>query len=354
MGAITVVRRRPGLAGLRRLLWFAQVFSLALPAIAAGPDPPTQTQPPPAAVADEDAANFADAALLAAPTTRDHIGRVVVPVMINGRGPFRFIVDTGASHSTISPALAQTLGLKPTEVRSILLDGITGSAQVSGVTIDKLQAGALTLQDAPMPVVWAPVMAGADGILGAAGLNGQSLEVDFQHNRVVIATEVTAAVRTVSTRLHGLRLTDGLITLDTRVGRVPVRAVVDTGSPRTLGNLALRDAVSMPRSRGVMARLTSVYGATEDVESGEVIAAPVISIGALRILDVDVICGDFHIFKVWGMEHKPAMIIGMDVLGTVTSLGIDFKHQDVYLASARGNGNPLAPNSVTSGARVSH
>jgi hypothetical protein len=53
------------------------------------------------------------------------------------------------------------------------------------------------------------------------------------------------------------------------------------------------------------------------------------------------------------MEDKPAMIIGMDVLGTVTSLGIDFKNQDVYLAS-RVNGNPLAPNSATSGARVSH
>ena len=332
MGTLTVVRRRAGVAGLRRWLWCAQLFWLALPGIAtAGPDSSSQTQQRPAAPVAEEAA-----ALLAAPTTRDHIGRVMVAVMINGQGPFRFIVDTGASHSTISPALAQTLGLKPTEVRSILLDGITGSAQVSSVTIDRLQAGALTLQDAPMPVVWAPVMAGADGILGAAGLDGQSLEVDFQHNRVVIATEVEAAMRAESTRLHGLRLTDGLITLDTHVGRVPVRAVVDTGSPRTLGNLALRDAVRLPRSRGVMARVTSVYGATEDVESGEVIAAPVISIGSLRILDADVICGDFHIFKVWRMEDKPAMIIGMDVLGTVTSLGIDFKNQDVYLASTGG------------------
>ena len=350
MGTLTVVRRRAGVAGLRRWLWCAQLFWLALPGIAtAGPDPSSQTQQRPAAPVAEETA-----ALLAAPTTRDHIGRVMVAVMINGQGPFHFIVDTGASHSTISPALAQTLGLKPTEVRSILLDGITGSAQVSSVTIDRLQAGALTLQDAPMPVVWAPVMAGADGILGAAGLDGQSLEVDFQHNRVVIATEVEAAMRAESTRLHGLRLTDGLITLDTHVGRVPVRAVVDTGSPRTLGNLALRDAVRLPRSRGVMARVTSVYGATEDVESGEVIAAPVISIGSLRILDADVICGDFHIFKVWRMEDKPAMIIGMDVLGTVTSLGIDFKNQDVYLASARVNGNPLTPNPATSGERVSH
>lgn len=39
-----------------------------------------------------------DALLFASLTTRDHIGRVVVPVMVNG-GPFRFIVDTGAADS---------------------------------------------------------------------------------------------------------------------------------------------------------------------------------------------------------------------------------------------------------------
>ena len=44
-----------------------------------------------------------DPTLFASPTTRDHIGRIVVPVKINGRGPFRFIVDTGASDSTVSP-----------------------------------------------------------------------------------------------------------------------------------------------------------------------------------------------------------------------------------------------------------
>ena len=347
--AITVAGRRTDVTGFRRWLWCAGLLSLALTAVAAaGPQPASDTQQPPAAAGTE------DDALLAAPTTRDHIGRVVIPVMINGRGPFRFIVDTGASHSTISPALANTLGLKTSQVPSILLDGITGSAHVSAVTIDRLQAGALTVEATALPVVWAPVMAGADGILGAAGLTGQSLEVDFQHNRVVIGTEVAAQLRAESMRVHGLRLTDGLITLDTRVGAVRVRAVVDTGSPRTLGNLALREAVGKPRTRGVMARVTSVYGATEDVEPGEVILAPVISIGSLRVLDVDLVCGDFHIFKVWGMNDRPAMIIGMDVLGTAASLGIDFKNHDVYLASTRTNGKSLQQMPATSGERVSH
>jgi predicted aspartyl protease len=277
-----------------------------------------------------------DALLFASPTTRDHIGRVVVPVMINGRGPFRFIVDTGANHSTISPGLARELGLTPAEVPSILLDGITGTAQVSFVTVDRLQAGDLTIESTALPVVWAPVMAGADGFLGAAGLKEKSLLVDFQRNRVSISRGVEAAVRANSMKVHALRLAGGLMALDTLIGGIPVRAVIDTGAERTLGNLALRNALRARRTHGVLATLTSVYGTTKDVESGEIQIAPPIVIDSLRITDVAIVFGDFHIFQVWGMHDKPAMIIGMDVLGTVASLSIDFKNQDVYVGSIRG------------------
>ena len=283
-----------------------------------------------------------EALLFASPTTRDHIGRIVVPVRINGQGPFRFIVDTGANHSTISPGLVQTLGLQPSATASIVLDGITGSAQVTFVTVERLQAGDLTLEETDLPVVSADVLGGADGILGAAGFTTQSLMVDFQHNRVAISRAVAAAVRAESTKIHALRLTHGLITLQALVGGVRVQAVIDTGAERTLGNLALRDALHMPGRRGAVVQVTSVYGATEKIESGEIQFAPTIVIESLRIADVAVVYGDFHIFKIWQMTDKPTMIIGMDVLGTVPALGIDFEKQDVYLASVRGSDNMFA------------
>jgi len=280
--------------------------------------------------------------LFASPTTRDHIGRVVVPVMVNGRGPFRFIVDTGANHSTISPRLAQELGLKPAEEATIVLDGITGTAHVSFVTVDRLQAGDLMIGSTNLPVVWAPVMAGADGILGAAGLTEKSLQIDFQRNRVVISRAVETSMRTNSTRIHGVHVVPGLITLAIRVGGVPVCAVIDTGAERTLGNLALRDALRQRRLHGVMAQMTSVYGATKEVEVGEILVAPPIVIDSLRINDVAIVFGEFHIFNVWGIQGQPAMIIGMDVLGTVASLAIDFKNQDVYVVGASARPDMLS------------
>jgi predicted aspartyl protease len=317
---------------------FLSVWLLAFPghgALCAANEP---SAAPPASASPTIATGHEEALLFASPTTRDRIGRVVVPVTINGKGPFRFIVDTGANHSTISPGLVQTLGLQPSDEASVVLDGITGSAKVTFVTVDRLQAGDMTIEGTALPVVSADVMGGADGILGAAGFTTKSLMVDFQHNRVAIARSVAAAVRTGATKIHALRLTHGLITLETRVGGLRVQAVLDTGSQRTLGNLALRDALRMPGARAAVVQVTSVYGATERIEAGEIRIAPTIAIDSLRVTDVGIVYGDFHIFKVWEMADKPAMIIGMDVLGTVPVLGIDFERQDVYLAGVRGKG----------------
>lgn len=37
---------------------------------------------------------------------------ILVPVYINGKGPYEFILDTGASHSIVSNELAKTLDIK--------------------------------------------------------------------------------------------------------------------------------------------------------------------------------------------------------------------------------------------------
>src|SRR5437868_1700936 len=65
--------------------------------------------------------------LFAAPTRLDRIGRILAPVKINGQGPFRLIVDTGANQSVLTTRLATRLGLEAQPERSIKLNGVTGS-----------------------------------------------------------------------------------------------------------------------------------------------------------------------------------------------------------------------------------
>ena len=278
--------------------------------------------------------------LLACPTTRDYAGRVVATVMVDGKGPYRFIIDTGANESTISPQLAVALGLAPSVRDSIRVAGITGTAVVPSVAVESLRAGALVITHSQLPVISSPIMIGADGILGAAGLVEDSLLVDFQHNTVEIRPADNAAVPAGYARLQARRLRGGLLSVPGEVGGVPVDAIIDTGSPQTLGNIALYRALySHPRA-DTSAR---VYGVTKQVRPGNVQVAPTVDLGAIRIGNAVLVFGDFPIFKVWGLTAHPAIILGMDVLGTVDAFSIDFRHAQLGVAPRAYDPNQRIP-----------
>ena len=248
--------------------------------------------------------------------------------MVDGKGPFRFIIDTGANASTISPKLATALGLSPSAGRPLRIAGVTGTEMVPSVPIESLQAGALVIGHSQLPVIWSPIMTGADGILGAAGLAQDSLLVDFRHNTVVISSADAAAIPLGYARVQATRLRGGLLSVPGEVGGVPVDAIIDTGSPQTLGNMALYRAL-YSNQEGGSAR---VYGVTKQVRPGNVQIAPTVDLGAIRIGNAVLVFGDFPIFKVWGLTEHPAIILGMDVLGSVDAFSIDFRHAELGIA----------------------
>lgn len=292
--------------------------------------PPTAAEaglpPPPGAPASAAQPLPPEDLLFACPTTLDYLGRVVAAVTIDGKGPFRFVVDTGANYSTISPQLVALLGLKPSLSQAIRVTGITGSAQFASVPIEMLKAGDLEIADTRFPVIWSPMMAGAAGILGAAGLSHDRLIVDFRRNKVEIARSRGQEFPWGFTRVWATRLPGGLLSIPGRVGDVRVRAIIDTGSQHTLGNLALYRALyAHQRGKGHY-KSADVYGATRQVGTGKLQLAPLIDLGAIKISGVALVFGGFHIFKAWHLTDQPTMILGMDVLGTVNAFAIDFKY----------------------------
>jgi hypothetical protein len=185
-----------------------------------------------------------------------------------------------------------------------------------------------------LPVIEPAIMAGADGILGAAGLKDERIMVEYFRNRVTISRSKIGLAPRGFQRVHTHVLENGLMTVDVTVGGIRATAVVDTGAERSLGNLALREKLNSWQNRKKQPLFTDVFGTTSEVARGEHGLAPIIILGPLKLLDVDLIYGDFNIFKVWRMRDRPAMILGMDVLGTVRSLGIDFRNQELYFEGA--------------------
>jgi len=65
---------------------------------------------------------------------------VGVPVHINGKGPFNFVLDTGAGNTVITPELASQIGLEPKSVPGIAR-GIGGDVQLELTEVHELAVG---------------------------------------------------------------------------------------------------------------------------------------------------------------------------------------------------------------------
>ena len=273
--------------------------------------------------------------LFAAPTRLDRIGRVMTHVKINGKGPFRFVIDTGASRSTLAPHLARALNLQQSG-RNVMLNGVTGAAEVPTVAVDSIEIGALKLVQQNLPVIFTSIMGNADGILGVAGFNDQRIDVDFKRDRVQVmeSTGRRPHFSMVTARAH--RNDTGLMILDVRVGRrIRAKAVLDTGAERTLGNLALQEAINKGRKRKREPVSAVVHGATPDIADGDVQEIKEASIGDMTLSNLEVIFADFHVFKLWKLDKEPAMLIGMDMLGVLERLVIDYRRNEVSMYGER-------------------
>jgi hypothetical protein len=113
----------------------------------------------------------------------------LVHVTINGRGPFLMALDTGASTTLLSPALARAVGVDTTETVQL---GGAGGTTAGGARIGRAQVrlGTLTRDGQQVAVadVLGPIrrVAGAriEGVLGADMFGAGRITIDYGTNRL--------------------------------------------------------------------------------------------------------------------------------------------------------------------------
>ena len=308
-------------------------------AVVPGPITPSTVTPPevpPLPTPLEELAVTAPEPRYVAPTLRDRIGRIWAPVLINGQGPFRLVLDTGASHSALTPRVATILGIATDERHTATLRGATGSVTVPMVPIESLEVGELLMQPRRLPIV-PDALGGAEGVLGTDGLDNKRIFIDFRHDKITImrSRSERAAQGFVTVPVKFMR--GRLLVVDAWLGGVKVKAIIDTGGQATLGNVALREALAERRRRQDAAALPDqVTGATLDVQLGDRIATPSIAMGDILVRNAAMTFADFEIFQHWKMTAEPAMLIGMDVLGLLDTLVIDYRRKELQIKLRRG------------------
>jgi hypothetical protein len=312
----------------------ALVLTTSMVAVAEPPGPSLLTPQAPATLAEPAPEELTQITIeapeprYAAPTLRDRIGRIWAPVIINGRGPYRLVLDTGATHSAVIPQVVTSLGIPVAQLASIRVTGVTGSAIVPSVSINRMDVGDLSVAATMLPVV-PDVFGGAQGVLGTEGLSDKRILIDFGRDRVSIMRSRGKLDDRGFATIPLRQLREHLLALDIRVGTVKAKAILDTGAQVSIGNNALRTALA---KRGVKdVTKEEIEGVTLDVAHGDMMAAPPIAAGPLQFQGVSITYGDMYIFDRWQLMKEPVLVLGMDVLGTVDVLVIDYRLKQLQI-----------------------
>jgi len=299
----------------------------ATPAPAAAAAPP-QALPSPADQLEEVIVQTTEPRYVA-PTRRDRIGRIWAPVLIDGKGPYRLVLDTGANRSAITTRAARSLGGAPA-VSNTQVTGFTGTAVVPTLHVGSLEVGDLLIGPSDLPVL-SDVFGGAQGVLGIEGLANKRIYADFRHDHLEITLSQGQRAPHDFIVVPLTQTSGGLLYANVRVGSVRAKAIIDTGAQGTIGNLALRHALMRVPPRN--AAREEIIGVTLDVQTGDNLLAPDIDFGNLQVKGARITFGDMYLFQHWKLTNEPTLTLGMDLLGSFDVLVIDYNRHELQIRS---------------------
>lgn len=256
---------------------------------------------------------------------RKLVSRMTVGVRVNGAGPYRFVVDSGADTSVVGERLANGLKLPPG--RRVILNSITDSQLVDRVLVDELELGPSKVTGLELPVLRERDL-GAEGMLGLDALVEQRLMLDFENRLITVDEGRTPAPLYDDMIVVTARLRKGqLILTQVKADRTKLEAVVDTGSEITIGNSALRRQL-MRHGQGEVSEI-EVTGVTGTVAKLTLMQVKELRIGGIALANVPIAFADIPPFGVFGLADRPALLIGTDLMENFRKVSLDFHKRKV-------------------------
>lgn len=251
--------------------------------------------------------------------------RMTVDTMVNGHGPYQFIVDSGADSSVVGLKLAEELKLPMAS--TAILHTTTADTIVNRVRVNELAFGQGATHDLELPAL-ADKDIGADGLIGIDVLATQRLMLDFE-KRVIKAEDSRTPVRQVGDEIiiTARRKKGQLILTEVHAVGLPVEAVIDTGSEITIGNLALRNQLLPGNSdKFETIKVTGVTGVTLDLQFARI---GTLRIGSITLENVPMAFADVPPFTLFGLNKRPALLLGTDLLSIFRRVSLDFDARKV-------------------------
>ncbi|MEO1969607.1 MAG: aspartyl protease family protein [Sphingomonadaceae bacterium] len=269
---------------------------------------------------------------------RDRYERMTVPVTIQGHGPYRFLVDTGAQATVVTHRVVESLKLLPTGQAMLVA---MGSAQmVDTIDIDDMEFANRSFSGITAPLLNAKNV-GADGIIGLDSLQRLKVIIDFVEDRISVSDAPLPRAMPSSHEIivQARRKFGQMIITDARVNGIRTAVIIDTGSQHSLGNQALRDKLRSKDKDDIMLESVDVNGITV---ASNVAMVREIKVGGMIMRGVPLGFHDSPAFAVLGLTKQPAIILGMQNLRSLNRVAIDFANRRVLFDLPRDVGeNPV-------------
>jgi predicted aspartyl protease len=247
--------------------------------------------------------------------------RMTVPVVVNGRGPFPFVIDTGSNRSVLSDTLAGQLGLPA--AGSVQVKAATGMARADSVRVASLAVGHRRMTDFQAPVLQVDNL-GALGMLGIDAVSDQRLVMDFRKKQMTLTTTVRQELEAGTLVVQAKSRYGQLLLVDSEVEGIPLYVIIDTGSEITVGNQAMRTFLARKRAQRI--DVVDVTGGTAAMDLGQL---PELHVGKVVVRNEQVAYADLYVFEHLGLHGKPSMLLGMSTLRKCAKVSIDFPAREV-------------------------
>jgi len=248
--------------------------------------------------------------------------RLTMPVMVEGTGPFAFMIDTGSQATAITHEIRTLANLAPAGRATLV--GMASRREVELATIGRIEFGTNSYTNFAAPVLEREHV-GADGIIGLDALQDFRVLIDFRKATISVEDpsvkqrrggyEIVVRARS---KLGQLLITDAM------VEGVRATVIIDTGAQASLGNMALRDKIRARRAQQVVT--TDVNGV--DI-TGELAFVRTLSIEGLSLTDVPLTFADTPAFAALGLQDQPVLSLGMQHLALFDRVAIDFEKKRI-------------------------
>lgn len=169
---------------------------------------------------------------------------ILVPVYVDRKGPYQFILDTGASHCLLSQELSATLGIRPETEKQAM--GAGGPVKLTIAHVNSLRVGSVQQENVQVAItseiqrIAAVIQTRVDGNVGFDFLKDFILTIDYRDSILclTVPSENGTGDGAPLGSYMSFRLASAskpLILVPTIVnGQGPFQFALDTGASRTM------------------------------------------------------------------------------------------------------------------------